>query len=83
MRGQPTIQPTSSTEKPHAYLHCCLFASLHPLFFPVFTVQHVISRTSAPAAPRLPPTFAAVSHQNAPAAYRQATLATRPRITLP
>jgi hypothetical protein len=41
------------------------FSAFLPPFFPVFTVQDVISRTSAPAAPRLHPAFAAASHQNA------------------
>ncbi len=35
-----------------------------------YTVQNVISRTSAPATLRLTPTFAAASHQNATAALR-------------
>jgi hypothetical protein len=52
-----------------------------------FAVQNVISRTSVPAALRLHPTFAAASHQNAPASpplanlRRTAVPAYRPRIT--
>ena len=52
-----------------------------------FKVQNVISRTSAPAALRLPPTFAAASQQNATASpplantRRQALAVRRSRIT--
>ena len=38
-----------------------------PPFLAEFTVQSVFSRTSVTAALRLPPTFAAAGHQNAPA----------------
>ncbi len=43
------------------------FMAFLPPFLAEFTVQSVFSRTSAPAPLRLPPTFAAVSHQNATA----------------
>jgi hypothetical protein len=43
------------------------FGACLPRLFPSFAVKNVISRSSAPAALRLTPTFAAVSRQNGPA----------------
>ena len=59
------------------------FTVFLPPLFARFTLQNVISRTSSPAPLRVPPTFVAASHQNAPAvpplAHRRRTaVAVRP-----